>query len=115
MEDLKINTVFNMHCEQQSTRKRSCALIKMIKERTRRNITHQRMQGNSQAPEAQAMYRQIQVQGNSQAPQTQAAHQQVKVQETQTTTPSRKIQRSTKHRLRDTYWTKTSKSSLIDD
>jgi hypothetical protein len=97
MEDLKINTVFNMHCEQQSTSKRSCALIKIIKERTKRNVTHQRMQGNSQAPQAQA------------------AHQQVKVQDTQTTTPSRKIQRSTKHRLRDTYWTKTSTSSLIDD
>ena len=78
MEDLKINTVVNMHCEQKNTSKRSCALIK---DRTR-NVTHQRVQGNSQAPQAQA------------------ADQQVQVQETQTTTSSRKIQRSTK--LRDT-------------
>ena len=91
MEDLKINTVFNMHCEEKSTSKRSCVLIK---DRTR-NVTHQRVQGNSQAPQAQA------------------ADQQVQVQETQTTTSSRKIQRSSK--IRDTYWTKTSTSSLIDD
>ena len=91
MEDLKINTVVNMHYEQKSTSKRRCVLIK---ERTR-NVTDQGVQGNSQSPQAQV------------------AHQQVQVQETQTTTSSRKIQRSSK--IRDTYWTKTSTSSLIDD
>ena len=43
VEDLKINTVFNMHCEQK----------KNIKERTR-NVTHQRVQGNSQEPQPQS-------------------------------------------------------------
>ena len=58
MEDLKINTVFNMHCEQKSTNKRSCVLIK---ERTR-NVTDQGVQGNSQAPQEQVEYQHVQVQ-----------------------------------------------------
>ncbi len=76
--------------EQKNTSKRNCTLIK---ERTR-NVTHRRVQGNGQAPQAQT------------------TNQQVQVQETQTTTSSRKIQRSSK--IRDTYWTETSTSSLID-
>ena len=56
-KDLKINTVFNMHCEQKTKSKRSCALIK---ERTR-NVTHQRVQGNNQAPQAQVVDQQVQV------------------------------------------------------
>jgi hypothetical protein len=58
MEDLKINTVFNMHCEQKSTSKRNCALIK---ERTR-NVTHQIVQANSQEPQVQTTHQQVQMQ-----------------------------------------------------
>ena len=58
VEDLKINTVFNMYYEQKSTIKRSCVVIK---DRAR-NVTHQRVQGNSQAPQAQTTDQQVQLQ-----------------------------------------------------